>query len=418
MGTKPDGSPDRRHVKRKTESSRNAGVRSLEKARDAGLTTKPGRKPTVREMLTRHINVTLVSRGRAPHTIRSYMSLCEHQIFPRWGAQRIDRLRDEQIEEGYAEMLAAGLAKSSVVKVHAILSSAYELAVSRGLALRNPCCTVEPPELGEPAREGITQKQAVALVGAIRHRRNWARWAIALVCGLRQGEALGLRWSYAEVEENEGGTLRIWHQLQRLPWQHGCEDITACTGSKHKHACPKRCPKIRASGRPHTCIPAGAKNLCKPGCQGHAAQCPGRHGGGLVWREIKEKRRKVAVVGPAMARILAEHRRDQGAEQRLAGEIWEDHGLIFCQPDGRPIDSKADWQEWQEILAEAGLEKAGVHAARHTSATVALNEDIALAVTQEILGHSDIRVTRGYQYVSGPLRIDAAARMEAALLGA
>jgi hypothetical protein len=41
-------------------------------------------------------------------------------------------------------------------------------------------------------------------------------------------------------------------------------------------------------------------------------------------------------------------------------------------------------------------------------ATIALDEGVALAVVQEMLGHSDIRVTRGYTHVSSLLAQDAA----------
>jgi len=377
MGTKADGKPDRRHVERKSRASRDAQVKKLERQRDAGRPGKPGKKPTVKTMLTAHLEQTMVSRGRAENTIKSYRSLCVHQIFPRWGHIRIDRLLDEQIEEGYAAMLKAGLAPSSVVKVHAILSSAYALAVSRGKAARNPCDTVRPPELPESAREGISQRQAADLVAAIRRRRNWVRWAIALIDGPRQGEVLGLRWKYAELT-GEGGQLRVWHQLQRFSWKHGCD----------------------------------------PRCEGkRGADCPQRHGGGLRFVPIKEKRRKVIVIGALLAAALADHRMNQHEERRLAGDDWQENDLIFCNPDGSPIDSRADWQEWHDILEEAGIDHMGVHGARHTAATIALNEDIALTVVQEILGHSTIVVTRGYQHVSGPLRLDAAVRMEAAILG-
>ena len=83
----------------------------------------------------------------------------------------------------------------------------------------------------------------------------------------------------------------------------------------------------------------------------------------------------------------------------------------------RPIDSRADWQEWADILAEAGIPHTGVHAMRHSAATIALDEGVALAVVQELLGHSDIRVTREHTHVSLALARDGAERVGRALFG-
>jgi hypothetical protein len=295
MGTKPDGQPDRRHVERKSKAARNKAVRELERKRDAGQATKPGRTRTVREMLTRHLDVVLPQRGRAPKAITSYRSLCEHQIFPRWGGQRIDRLLPEYIEDGYAEMLAEDLSAGTIVKVHAILSSAYEIEVRRGNVARNRCRLVEPARLAQAEKTALTLTQAHAVLAATEQRRNAARWSVGLACGLRQGEALGLRWSFLDIDvpDGEPGEMRVWYQLQRLPWRHGCADPAACCEQWQKRPCPKRCPKAaRKSGRRHKCVAPGAKGLCAPGCTGHAAQCPQRQGGGLVFREIKERRRK------------------------------------------------------------------------------------------------------------------------------
>jgi len=51
--------------------------------------------------------------------------------------------------------------------------------------------------------------------------RNGTRWSVALALGLRQGEALGLRWRHIDLDT---GTLTIRWQLQRLAWRHGCID--------------------------------------------------------------------------------------------------------------------------------------------------------------------------------------------------
>jgi integrase len=49
--------------------------------------------------------------------------------------------------------------------------------------------------------------------------------------------------------------------------------------------------------------------------------------------------------------------------------------------------------------------------------TIALDEGVALAVVQELLGHSDIRVTREYTHVSSPLVRDGAERVGRAVSG-
>jgi site-specific recombinase XerD len=415
MGTKPDGRPDRRHIERKSLAAVRRRVRELERQRDAGLATKPGKTPTIEEMLTRHLDLVLPQRGRSPKTLDSYRSLCRNDIFPRWGGQRIDRLLPEHIEDGYAAMLKAGRAAATVRKVHAILSSAYEIGVKRGKVARNPCKLVEAPRLGQAGKTALSAEQARSVVAQAHDVRNGASWSVGLACGLRQGEALGLRWSFVDLDS---GTLRVWYQLQRLNWRHGCVDIAKCTEGKHRRPCPTKCLKAeRASGRRHTCIPADAPRLCPPMCAGHASTCPKRKGGGLVFREIKERRHKTVRLAPELTAIMRAHRVEQARERLAAANMWEDHDLVFCQSDGRPIDPRADWQEWSDILRHAGLPHLGVHAMRHSAATIALDEGVALAVVQEMLGHSDIRVTRAYTHVSSPLAEDAARRMGKALFG-
>ena len=53
------------------------------------------------------------------------------------------------------------------------------------------------------------------------------------------------------------------------------------------------------------------------------------------------------------------------------------------RPAGQPRD---DWQEWADILKAGGVAHRGVHIARHSAATIAINEGLALTVVQEMLG--------------------------------
>lgn len=422
MGTRANGKPDRRHVQRKTLKAVKDRVKELEKDRTAGVTSKPGKPPTVQQMLERHLTVILPSRGRAPRTIADYWSKCRIDIFPRWGGQRVDRLLPEHIEEGLAGMLAEGHASSHVRKVLAILSSAYEVQVERQNVARNPCRHVEPPQLSEPEIVALTQDEALAILKVAAGRPNGDRWVIGLSHGLRQGEALGMRWKYLDLDT---GKLDIWFQLQRLTWQHGCGDAVskrmrragaaddeigrAVAAAEHKCAAEfcktKPCPK-RCRHHTRTCPPP-----CPADCRGHARDCEDRKDGGLVFREIKEKRKKTVWLDPELAALLRAHRDGQVLQRLTADEEWEENDLVFCQWNGKPIDPRRDWGEWREILAAARLPERRLHTLRHSAATFLIGEGVALPVVKEMLGHSDIRVTQRYVHVAEAQMKDAAGRM-------
>ena len=170
---------------------------------------------------------------------------------------------------------------------------------------------------------------------------------VALALGLRQGGALGLRWPLVDLAVR---TLRVRRSLQRRTWQHGCSDPRRCSACYHKTTpCKEGCRRHKL-----TCPPP-----CPPDCAGHARWCPQRQGGGLVLDDVKSKagRRTVAIPGP-LVDLLLPHRDVQEQERGAAGSVWEDHGFVFAQPNGRPVDPKADYQAWKDLLTEAGVREA------------------------------------------------------------
>jgi Phage integrase family len=76
---------------------------------------------------------------------------------------------------------------------------------------------------------------------------------------------------------------------------------------------------------------------------------------------------------------------------------------------------RRDWDEWVAILTAAGLLHTRLHDERHTAGTLLIGQDVHLRVVQEILGHTDIRVTQKYLHVSSATTRDAADRIGAAL---
>ncbi|MEV4345967.1 tyrosine-type recombinase/integrase [Actinoplanes sp. NPDC049596] len=96
---------------------------------------------------------------------------------------------------------------------------------------------------------------------------------------------------------------------------------------------------------------------------------------------------------------------------------WQDHGLVFTEEDGRPVDPKHDYLAWRQLLADSEVPEIKLHAGRHTAATILIALGTGIEVVQEILGHSDSRTTRGYVHIASEMARAATQRMGGALFG-
>jgi site-specific recombinase XerD len=101
----------------------------------------------------------------------------------------------------------------------------------------------------------------------------------------------------------------------------------------------------------------------------------------------------------------------------MAGDDWEDHDLVFCQESGRPICRTEDWREWKAILKKTGVRDGCLHDARHTAATLLIEQGVHIRVVQEILGHARATTTERHTHVASPQVRDASALIGSALWG-
>lgn len=97
--------------------------------------------------------------------------------------------------------------------------------------------------------------------------------------------------------------------------------------------------------------------------------------------------------------------------------MWEEHHLVWCQPIGRPVDARADWEGWKKLLRLAGVRDARVHDGRHTAATMLLLQGVDDATVMAVMGWTDRRMLRRYQHVVAELRREATRRVTELLYG-
>lgn len=372
VGTRPDGKLDRRHLRGRTKSAVKEKLDALGRQLDQGHVPQLGPSPTLGEWMEHWLTV-IAARKVRPSTLEGYTSKVRHRIIPGLGAHRLEKLRPEQVEAFYAR-LEAEVAPATALQVHRILSRALKVAVQRGKLARNPCSLVDAPSAVRAEVDPLDPADARKVLAAAANRRNAARWWVALALGLRQGEALGVRWADLNLESNP--TLSVRQALQRRVWKHGCD-----------------------------------------GCAKPARSCPQRRGGGLVFDMPKSRKsRRVIPLPEVLAKMLREHRTVQKRERLMAGKEWQEHGLVFAQWNGRPINPRADWGEWKALLAEAEVPDHRLHDARHYAATFMFEEGLDAREVMEILGHSQISLTLGtYTHVRARILQRATDRLGTAL---
>ncbi|GII28453.1 site-specific integrase [Planotetraspora mira] len=77
----------------------------------------------------------------------------------------------------------------------------------RDKVTRNVATLIDAPVADDPDLEPLTRDEARKILEAAKTRRNSARWSVALSLGIRQGEALGLRWSFVDLDT---GVIKAW----------------------------------------------------------------------------------------------------------------------------------------------------------------------------------------------------------------
>lgn len=403
MGVKDDGSPDRRHRRAKTETGVRRKVRELEDQRDKGRAPKAGRKPTVEQWMTTYLT-DIAGLTLKPRSLDDYWSKTRNDIIPGVGKHRLDKLAPEHLERMYRAMLDAGRAPSHVVKVHRILSRALKIARRRRLIGENVATLVDPPSVDEHEANPFTKQEAKAFLEAAAKRPTFMRWIVGVGMGFRQGETLGLRWPYVDLE------AELFHpkwQLQRLTWQHGCDNPHACGARLHRfESCPPNCTAHKGYKR-------GCPKPCPKSCTKHASACPQRMGGGLVFTRPKTKKSQNAVpIPPVFVPFLHEHKAQQDEMRIAAAELWQEHDVVFSRPDGRPLDPRADYEEFKELLAEAGIDDRRLYdGSRHTAGTILNELGVDMPTIMEILRHTQISQTRRYVQGRSELSKEAMRRM-------
>lgn len=314
-------------------------------------------KANVVQFLNRWLEESVKPSVR-PLTYQQYHQHVRLYIGPALGRLRLSKLTPQHVQTFVNGQMKKGLSPRTAQLSLVILRHALEQAVKWNLIGRNVAKLVDSPRVRRPEVKPLDPAQARKFLDAAKGERLEALYSVALSIGLREGEALGLRWSDVDLDKRQ---LSIRQSLQRV----------------------------------------GGKRFGRPGK--------------LQFVEPKtERSRRTLHMPDAIVRALPAHRVRQLQERLIAGSRWKENGLVFTTTIGTPLEPRSAVSDFKRILEKAGLPQSiRFHDLRHSAASLLLAQGVQLRAIMELLGHSTIALTANtYSHVMPSMMQEMADKMD------
>lgn len=265
-------------------------------------------------------------------TKTGYKSALRKWIDPHLGQIRLNQLNKKHIDALFQTVAAAGLSRSVQVQIRSVLQPALKDAEDNGYISKSPFLNAKmlPKRSAYPDFYDI--EEIKKLLAIQQCTSDWLRWQLALVFGLRQGEALGLRWCDLDLDA--------------------------------------KYPKMHIRG-----------------------QIQRQTGVGLVQEKLKTAKSVRSIpITPAVTEAFKELKQANDLALEVHGQAWNSMGYVFLSSTGTPRDAANDRKAWKKLVAAAGVRDLPLHSARHSAGTNAGD----LNVASKMLGHSGIAVTADF----------------------
>jgi integrase len=306
----------------------------------------------------RHLNAWLTDsiEGKLARASHdAYKRDVHYHIIPSLGRRKLKDLSNSDIRRFYRRKRDEGLSNRSLEYIHTTLRKALEDAKNDGIITRNPTDGVKPHKTPQG-----TAKESKALdpiqVRALLSAASGDRWEALYVIALHTGLRRGeaLGLLWEDVDLEEA-TLSVKRSL----------DIDGTL----------KTPKNPAS------------------------------------------RRTLKLTPRALAALKA-HKVRQNEERLRAGDMWDDHNLVFPNTIGKPMNAGNFYRrDFKPLFERVGLadERFTFHSLRHTFATTLAAKGVHPSTAQKMLGHSDIRMTLAiYTHATDEMQDAATAALESA----
>src|SRR5579859_339042 len=343
LGYGPDGRRIRRKVFGKTKQEVRDRLKALHDEMTAGV--KSSSRYTVRQTVEDWLHEGL--DGTSERTRTLYEGLLG-PVLEMIGARQLRDLSAGDVRSALGKLVTRYSTRSLQITRNS-LERAIRHAESNDLVGRNVAALVKPPRgrSGRPSKS-FTLDQAKALLAVTEETRWHAYVALSMLVGIRTEEARALRWDHV------------------VTWVDDATEWQPVTTAGFDAA---------GSGDDRYAI--------------------------YVWRSDRyggdtktEKSRRTLALPQHCVEALRQHRMLQDRDRLRAGELWQDHGLVFASRIGTPLTADNVKRAFRIVTRKADLGEDWVpREMRHTFVSVLSANDVPVESIALLVGHDRTATT-------------------------
>ncbi|MGC4154824.1 MAG: tyrosine-type recombinase/integrase [Propionicimonas sp.] len=245
------GGRKREVVTARTKTERDGKV---DKAREASALGVSPTGQTLGQWLDYWIVRVAPKRGKSglrPRTLRGYQGYIDLYLKPCLGAVPLQDLSADHIEQLHDWMQTLDksrleghhgtgpLSDTTIRQAHTILRAALGDALARRKIVYNPAAVVRAPQADDNPYDHLTLDQAKTVMRGATTERELCRLVTALTLGIRQGEALALRWEDYRADDADQHYLLVLESVQWIDGKLTRTDVKS-RASKRRVPIPDR----------------------------------------------------------------------------------------------------------------------------------------------------------------------------------